>query len=983
MSLFFDISNFLGEVTFGPSTLNPKLSAGGDVLLTFFAILIGCFMVGQIPPNILAIRQGSSAAERLTELINRTPSIDVASPGGLTPPDVGGDLEFRGVTFSYPSRPDAPVLNGLSLSVRRGGTVALVGASGSGKSTVVALVERFYDPSGEAVLLDGRDVREVDLKWLRRQVGLVSQEPVLFSVSVGENIRYGREDASEEEVEEAARQANALQFVQGLPEGFATLCGERGAQMSGGQKQRIAIARALVRDPRILLLDEATSALDSESERLVQAALEGVMGGRTVLLVAHRLSTVRSAERIAVLEGGGVAEEGRHEELLAARGAYWALVLQHAPGVSVSLPGREVPLTLIVDASGVAPPSPQPDVRDSSGPSQEEEEVPHKEEEEKWARVGTWCRALRRNRPESGWAVGGVLGAAMLGAVRSVRSMLQPARRCLRFRLPILEGEGGRGGEIGLYGRCATWIVSNRVSRQMWCFGVMGERLTFRLRLDSFRAILRQDTAFFDTGEQSSALTAALARDAALVQIVSLATLDGVGIYFVLLHIALAVAFAHGWELTLLTISCLPALVLGIYLRTRSMLGAAGKGPPDGGAAGLAGEAIGARRLVASLGAEGRVVAAYRRRLDAEGRRARVKRAVGHGAGDGLSLFATFFIYFVGFAFGAYLMKNGGYTFDDVLKVFLMIAFMGRGMGYATALAPDMGTARSALRRTFELIDLEPSIDVERGGGATPPDVSGDLEFRGVTFSYPSRPDARVLNGLSLSVRRGGTVALVGASGSGKSTVVALVERFYDPSEGTVLLDGRDVREVDLKWLRRQVGLVSQEPVLFSVSVGENIRYGREDASEEEVEEAARQANALQFVQGLPEGFATLCGERGAQMSGGQKQRIAIARALVRDPRILLLDEATSALDSESERLVQAALEGVMGGRTVLLVAHRLSTVRSAERIAVLEGGRVAEEGRHEELLAARGAYWALVRQQMGPAGSDEEPSGHSSVAGG
>jgi ABC-type multidrug transport system fused ATPase/permease subunit len=278
---------------------------------------------------------------------------------------------------------------------------------------------------------------------------------------------------------------------------------------------------------------------------------------------------------------------------------------------------------------------------------------------------------------------------------------------------------------------------------------------------------------------------------------------------------------------------------------------------------------------------------------------------------------------------------------------------------------------------------MEPSIDVERSGGATPSDVHGDVEFQSVTFCYPSRPDARVLNGLSLHVRRGGTVALVGASGSGKSTVVALVERFYDPSEGAVLLDGRDVREVNLKWLRRQVGLVSQEPVLFSVSVGENIRYGREDASEEEVEEAARQANALDFVRGLPEGFATLCGERGAQMSGGQKQRIAIARALVRDPRILLLDEATSALDSESERLVQAALEGVMGGRTVLLVAHRLSTVRGAERIAVLEGGRVAEEGSHEELLAARGAYWALVRQQLGPAVFDQEPGGHSSVAGG
>jgi ATP-binding cassette subfamily B protein len=290
----------------------------------------------------------------------------------------------------------------------------------------------------------------------------------------------------------------------------------------------------------------------------------------------------------------------------------------------------------------------------------------------------------------------------------------------------------------------------------------------------------------------------------------------------------------------------------------------------------------------------------------------------------------------------------------------LLVAF---ALGGLSDLWADLNKAIGAAARVFELIDRQPGIP--SSGGAVPARVEGGIELRGVRFRYPSRPEAPVLQGLDLALRPGEVVALVGPSGAGKSTIAALVTRLYDPEEGAVLLDGRDVRELHPAWLRRQIGVVSQEPMLFSSSIADNIRYGREGASDEELYAAAKAANAHDFIMKFPEGYHTRVGERGVQLSGGQKQRVAIARAVLKDPRLLVLDEATSALDAESEHLVKEALDRLREGRTTLVIAHRLSTVKDADRVVVMDGGQVVQSGDHAALMGQEGLYRRLVERQF------------------
>merc|ERR1711871_788428 len=298
---------------------------GGTVLIVFFSVLIGAFGLGQAMPNLSSLVDARVAAGAIFQVIDRTPAIDTESEGRELA-DMKGELELRNVSFAYPSRLDAPIFNNLTLKIPAGATVALVGQSGSGKSTVIQLVEPFYDPLSGSVRLDGVDIRDLQLQWFRKQISLGSQEPVLFATSIRENILYGKPDATEKEVLAAAEAANAHGFISKLPAGYDTLCGERGTQLSGGQKQRIAIARAIIRSPKVLLLDEATSALDSESEVIVQEALDRVMRGRTTIVIAHRLNTIRNADMIAVMEKGELMETGSHDELLHKKGAYCDLV---------------------------------------------------------------------------------------------------------------------------------------------------------------------------------------------------------------------------------------------------------------------------------------------------------------------------------------------------------------------------------------------------------------------------------------------------------------------------------------------------------------------------------------------------------------------------------------------------------------------------------------------------------------------------------
>lgn len=380
----------------------------------------------------------------------------------------------------------------------------------------------------------------------------------------------------------------------------------------------------------------------------------------------------------------------------------------------------------------------------------------------------------------------------------------------------------------------------------------------------------------------------------------------------------------------------------------------------------LAGEAIANVRTVAAFNSEGKIVGLFSTNLQTPLRRCFWKGQIA-GSGFGIAQFALYASYALGLWYASWLVKHGISDFSKAIRVFMVLMVSANGAAETLTLAPDFIKGGRAMRSVFELLDRKTEIEPDDPDATAAPDrLRGEVEFKHVDFSYPTRPDVPVFRDLTLRARAGKTLALVGPSGCGKSSVITLVLRFYDPTSGRIMIDGKDIRKYNLKSLRKHIAVVPQEPCLFGTTIYENIAYGHESATEAEIIEAATLANAHKFVSSLPEGYKTFVGERGVQLSGGQKQRIAIARALVRKAELMLLDEATSALDAESERSVQEALERACSGKTTIVVAHRLSTIRNAHVIAVIDDGKVAEQGSHSHLLKnyPDGCYARMIQLQ-------------------
>ncbi|KAG2290692.1 hypothetical protein Bca52824_050296 [Brassica carinata] len=983
-------------VWYGGKLILDKGYTGGQVLNIIISVLTGSMSLGQASPCLTAFAAGQAAAYKMFETIERRPDIDSYSTDGKVLDDIKGDIELKDVYFTYPARPDEQIFRGFSLFISSGTTVALVGQSGSGKSTVVSLIERFYDPQAGEVLIDGVNLKEFQLKWIRSKIGLVSQEPVLFTSSIKDNIAYGKEDATIEEIKAAAELANASKFVDKLPQGLDTMVGEHGTQLSGGQKQRIAVARAILKDPRILLLDEATSALDAESERVVQEALDRIMVNRTTVVVAHRLSTVRNADMIAVIHQGKIVEKGSHTELLKdPEGAYSQLIrLQEDKKPEETQAGerkmssiesfkqssfRKSSLGRSLSKGGSSRgnssrhsfnmfgfPAGGIEGNDVAQENQEEEDTTEPKTKPKKVSIR---RIAALNKPEIPVLILGTISAAANGVILPIFGVLIASVIKAFFKPPKELKEDTRFWAIIFMVLGFASVIA--YPAQTFFFAIAGCKLVQRIRSMCFEKVVHMEVGWFDESEHSSGtIGARLSADAAAIRgLVGDALAQMVQNLSSILA-GLIIAFLACWQLAFVVLAMLPLIALNGFLYMKFMKGfSADAKKMYGEASQVANDAVGSIRTVASFCAEEKVMNMYTKKCEGP-MKTGIRQGIVSGIGFGVSFFVLFASYATSFYVGARLVDDGKTTFDSVFRVFFALTMAAIAISQSSSLSPDSSKADIAAASIFGIIDRESKIDPSVESGRVLDTVKGDIELRHVSFKYPSRPDVQIFQDLCLSIRAGKTVALVGESGSGKSTVIALLQRFYDPDSGEITLDGVEIKSLRLKWLRQQTGLVSQEPILFNETIRANIAYGKGgDASESEIVSAAELSNAHGFISGLQQGYDTMVGERGIQLSGGQKQRVAIARAIVKDPKVLLLDEATSALDAESERVVQDALDRVMVNRTTIVVAHRLSTIKNADVIAVVKNGVIVEKGKHESLINIKdGVYASLVQLHLSAA---------------
>ncbi|MFD9026043.1 ABC transporter ATP-binding protein [Streptomyces parvulus] len=986
----------LGQVAM--LALGGWLAVGGHITLgtfvafsTYLAQLVG-------PVRMLAVvltvaQQARAGTQRVLELIDTEPSIEDGTK--TLPADAPATVEFDDVSFGYDA--DRPVLDGLSFEIRAGETLAVVGSSGSGKSTVSLLLPRFYDVTRGAVLVGGHDVRELTTDSLRAAVGLVPEDSFLFSDTVRANIAYGRPDATDEEIEAAARAAQAHGFVSALPDGYDTTVGEHGLTLSGGQRQRVALARAILTDPRLLVLDDATSAVDARVEHEIHEALGQVMRGRTTLLIAHRRSTLGLADRIAVLDHGRLADLGTHEELQERSALYRRL------------------LTDPDELGGVSPGHARPAEKTEDTSVREELDAEFDAERGVTPRLWTGDRTPKDTAlagtpatPELLAQVDALPPADGTPDVDEARAV-QPEesyglRRLLRgFRTPLLLSlalvavDAGVGlllpvlirhgiddgvtrlalgavwaaSLLGLVAVLAQWAAQTGEIRMT---GRTGERILYSLRLKIFAQLQRLGLDYYErelTGRIMTRMTTDVDALSTFLQtglvtaFVSVVTFFGILVALLVIDVQLAfVVFAT-----------LPPLIIATYFFRKASVKAYE----------LARERVSTvnadlQESVAGL----RIVQAFRREGDGGRRFAERSDSYRRARIRGQWLISIYFPFVQLLSSGAaaaVLIVGGGRIDDATLTTGALVAYLlyidlfFAPVQQLSQVFDGYQQASVSLGRIQELL-REPTSTRAAEKPAEVTSLDGDIAFEDVRFSYGAEDDTEeALTGIDLRIPAGQTVAFVGETGAGKSTLVKLVARFYDPTGGRVTVDGHDLRDLDLTSYRHRLGVVPQEAYLFPGTVRDAIAYGRPDATDADVEAAARAVGAHEMIATLTGGYLHEVAERGRNLSAGQRQLIALARAELVDPDVLLLDEATAALDLATEAQVNQATDRIAGRCTTLVVAHRLTTAARADRVVVMDGGRVAEDGTHDELLALDGRYARLWRTFVG-APEPEEPVG-------
>ncbi|PSN71259.1 P-loop containing nucleoside triphosphate hydrolase protein [Corynespora cassiicola Philippines] len=990
-----------------------------NIVVVLFSVMMAVMMMGRVASPIISITKAATAATELFE------TIDAVAPdtSGLKDPDISADshITFENVAFSYPSRPNVQILDGLDVTFEAGKVTAIVGPSGSGKSTLVGLVQRWYDlvqttavstitdktedtapddllaekPKKSkkskksqnsnkeaktdkedetelgpntctgAVKIGGVDLRDVDLKWWRSHIGLVQQEPFLFNDTLLNNVAFGLcgtkwEDVSEEQklemVKEACKEAYAEEFIDRLPQGYNTKVGESGIKLSGGQRQRIAIARSIVKKPEILILDEATSAIDVRTERIVQQALDRVSKDRTTIVIAHRLSTIKRADKIVVMRKGKLVEQGTHIELLEIEdGVYHGLV--HAQELAMEAEeelehDEGLAKTKTVETEKEALANEQIERTSIADPDYKQQSL-----------VMSFGRLIYEQRSHWYLYITCIIGVLVAGAVYPIQAYLF-AQVTEVFTLSGDDFVSQGYFWAGMFG-----VEAAGVGVAYFLVGSSGHLISCvihpKYRQEYLVNMLRKRIPFFDSeGHSPGSLSSKLSTDTIQCQQLASTEMSMALIAVVNLIGSTIISFVYGWKLTLVGLfAALPPILIAGYVRFslelkfEEMNAAVFEYSSQ-----FATEAVGAFRSVVSLLMEDTIGDRYQHLLQGHVTEAFQKARVGtlvFAASDSVEMACMA----LAFWYGGTLLASREYGIENFFVIYMAIVQGAVAAGTWFSFTPNMAQATGAANR---ILSMRPPKDEKTSYEPLRSPTGGvSVDFQHVYFSYKNR-EVPVLSNLNISVAPGQFAALVGASGCGKSTTISLLERFYDADSGAVLYNGQDITAVDPAPYRQQISLVSQEPTLYEGTIRENIALSVDSATDDEIEHACSDAQIHEFIISLPEGYNTRLGTKGMSLSGGQKQRLSLARALLRKPRLLLLDEATSSLDSESEKLVQAAIERAAneGGRTVIAVAHRLATIQKADIIFVLGSGKVLESGDHQTLLRRKGIYYQMCQAQ-------------------